>query len=504
MPDVEKHIRWEKHRKIIKDQAYFPKFRKDSIYKIGNNFYCEICNLVLPDINKTAEHIKTDKHKKLKSNPETEAKAFIGQFDSGYVIINKVILNSSQWNSIVDGRCHLCEVDVQHPDEHIGVEDHVVRLIQAETTYEGDRYYRKVNENYHCFTCKKVFSTEDFENHWSTCENYDVIDINKLKAGPSTKSKGTVTDDILKVAELEKKLVETLHVAYNIDEENNIAICKYCSEAVAINFKTMITHVKDQHNKPEAKPKGSDESSEDEVVYQEVPDYGKRRSELSQYGKKHSIKLNHNGGKGLCLLCDKYISAHKSNFKAHIKGAIHQGHLVLLGLKEPKEGHKTTEVYQSKSILDCSITYSQSEKMFSINNDVSFDVNSFFFIKPVEKDPHFKKAKCFLCDEYFPQGKELEHCGSPAHRSKFLSANVVKFHGQGEPSDFIREIRTNLFHCGYCNQTLPFLEQLRQHCVTDNHILMQEEHNNFLLNTVPIDTDHDDAYTQLLNCAFDE
>lgn len=66
------------------------------------------------------------------------------------------------------------------------------------------------------------------------------------------------------------------------------------------------------------------------------------------------------------------------------------------------------------------------------------------------------------------------------------------------------QIRTNLFHCGYCNQTLPFVEQLRQHCVTDNHILMQEEHNNFLLNTVPIDTDADDAYTQLLNCAFDE
>lgn len=34
VPDVEKHIRWEKHRKIIRDQAYFPKFRKDAIYKV--------------------------------------------------------------------------------------------------------------------------------------------------------------------------------------------------------------------------------------------------------------------------------------------------------------------------------------------------------------------------------------------------------------------------------------------------------------------------------------
>ncbi|CAH0597703.1 unnamed protein product [Chrysodeixis includens] len=480
--------------------------KDETIYnvQIGNNFYCELCNHVSSGITKIAEHIKTDKHKALKTNPETEAKSFIGQFDSGYVIINKVILNSSQWNSIVDGRCHLCDVGVERPEEHIQIEDHIIRLIQAETVYDDERYYRKVNENYHCFTCKKIFSSEDFDNHWSTCENFDVIDINKLKAGPSTKTKGAVTEDILQVSELEKKLVETLHIAYDIDEENNLAICRYCGSVVAINFKTMITHVKDQHNKPEPAPKGSDESSEDEVVYQEVTDYGKRRHELSQYGKKHSIKLNHNGGKGLCLICDKYISAHKNNFKAHVKGGIHQGHLVLLGLKEPKEVNRTTELHQTKSIFECSIAYSSSEKMFVVNNDVSYDVNSFFLIRPVEKDPHFKKTKCFVCSELFPQGQEREHCATPAHRSNFLATKVVKFEGQGEPSAYIRELRTNLFHCGYCNQTLPFLEQLRHHCMTCNHVFLQEEHTNFHLTTVPIDTSGPavDVYDHLMTCAF--
>lgn len=37
--DVEKHIRWEKHRKIIKGLEYFPKFKKERVYKVWSNYY---------------------------------------------------------------------------------------------------------------------------------------------------------------------------------------------------------------------------------------------------------------------------------------------------------------------------------------------------------------------------------------------------------------------------------------------------------------------------------
>lgn len=36
LAEVEKHIRWETHRKSVKSQTRSPKFKKEAIYKVRN------------------------------------------------------------------------------------------------------------------------------------------------------------------------------------------------------------------------------------------------------------------------------------------------------------------------------------------------------------------------------------------------------------------------------------------------------------------------------------
>lgn len=253
------------------------------------------------------------------------------------------------------------------------------------------------------------------------CENADEIKKNKLKEVGS-KPKNYITGD------LEKELINTLKEFFYIEEYNDFATCKYCSIVVPLNFLSMIEHMKGQHDNqqvPEGKvkTKGSDESSEGEVVYREVIDNGKRRAELAKYGKIHSIKMNYNGSRGWCMLCDKYLSAHKNIFKEHTKGAIHRGHLELQDLKKAKK--RSCRKYKSKSILQYRLEYACDKKAFLINMYYCIDVLTFFFLRQIENDPHYKKTKCYACNEMFPQGQERDHCMNPKHMNNFMAANVA-------------------------------------------------------------------------------
>ncbi|XP_075986810.1 uncharacterized protein LOC142983696 [Anticarsia gemmatalis] len=464
IPDIEKHIRWEKHRKIIKDQTCLTKFRKDSIYKIGSCYYCEICNLVTSNMASLKEHVKSEKHELLKNKPDAIIKKPAGLFDSGYVIINKVILNLAQWNSIVEGKCRLCCVNVNTIDDHISTQEHIIKLIQTETNYKDNLSYRKIDENtYHCFSCKKIFAADDFEPHLATCENTDEIEIKKLKEAKSSRNVEAMTGSVGKMDYLEKQLLVTLEDFYEMDEITNTAKCKHCPKLMSINFKSLIEHMKYQHDKTKQYT-SSEESEEEPVIYRHVADNGLKRSRLARYGRSHYIKLNHNGGKGYCNVCDRFLSANLKLFKTHCKGIIHRGHLELRGIKKPRPRDPVN--YNSLSIRSYTIDlrYSPEERVVWINGEFCVSVNSYYMIYVIQKNNHYKKTKCFACDLIISHGEERDHCLSTAHMNNFYDAQILM-----RSNEFVREVRPNLFHCGFCNLTVPFADALEKHLLTFKH-----------------------------------
>ncbi|CAH1641478.1 unnamed protein product [Spodoptera littoralis] len=507
IPEVEKHIRWEKHRTFLKNQSYISSYKKDCILKIHEHFYCEICNYVFTDKDHIIIHIESESHisTKMKRNtgPPTEPPKFIGIYDSEYVVIKKVILDMPQWNTITNQKCYVCDEEVPNTliRKHMKFGGHIINLIQSKTIYEEERYYRLVCRNQRfCFTCKKTFSAEDFDDHWSTCQNIEVLEIQRLK-----ETRTAAMEDIAKMQEIQKKLISTVQEFYWVDEKNNIATCRYCKTVVNILFKPMIDHMKNKHDNHQS----SDESSSDEEVqFSEVIDFGKRRKELAEFGRQHHVRLNHNASKGWCSVCDCYMSAHKRVFKIHIRGYIHKGFLEIQGLTPPVHEPEPRD-FKTISVYDYSLEYIPSEKAFHIDNKYVVDVFSFFLLFKIEGNPHVKKTKCFACNELIAQGQERKHCETAEHKEKFLEAKLIE-PGKNKDApnfgEYIREIKPNLYHCGLCNRTFPFRASLEFHKASNGH---QSIKTNRIVNpeapAIVFNTRHDDVYIKLLTiCLKDQ
>lgn len=240
--------------------------------------------------------------------------------------------------------------------------------------------------------------------------------------------------DIGKMHEMEIELVNALRQFYNIDETKQTCNCKKCYENVGIDFVNMMNHMKDAHKTKNLLSSSSE--SDSTVVFREIPDHGVKRSKLKKYGTPHHIKMNFNGSKGYCKLCDRYLSANKSLFRDHVKGAIHRGYLELLGLKRPKIREDVKYGKQSIKSYLYNLQSLPELLAFWIKGELPVNIHSFFLIYVIPDDPHYRKTKCFACDEVFPQGNEREHCLTSQHKKNFFAAEVLS-----KSDEFVREVR---------------------------------------------------------------
>ena len=287
----------------------------------------------------------------------------------------------------------------------------------------------KVNK-YHCLTCKDVFSAQNMYEHGKICKNVDESDSNKQKEREGVKPK-----------QIYNRRVRRLLEFFLVDKLTHSATCKQCKTRVSINFPVMFKHLYNHYDSEELKtfphfePDTEGTFEEKAKKYFEITDHGKRRMELAKYGKENSIKLNFNGRKGWCLLCNRFMTAHKNSFEQHVIGATHQGNLELGGIINLNI-HDARPV-KTKSIFMCRLEFLFESEEFYILDCLRIDVFSFFLLYRIE-DPHFKKTKCFACDELVPQGQESEHCKTAKHKRKFRAAKyVMSFEDDGE---FIREV----------------------------------------------------------------
>ncbi|KAL4708578.1 hypothetical protein ACJJTC_014186 [Scirpophaga incertulas] len=480
--DVEKHMRWENHRKALKTQTYFPRFRRDFIYKLedSNLYYCEVCNLIIPTLSDVPSHINGCEHKHNKANPITDNDIENSKckYDCGFVIVYNIIVTAQQWHSIYMRKCIMCSENLLDAMDHINSPRHVLKLISSRVIMRNKSdYYRMINaEFFYCFTCKKAVAYENFEDHWSGEEHKNNKPISLTNV--TTLSPNSNED---KKRELSRKLIETQRDYFDIDLATLGATCKECKVIVYLDFKVMLEHRKSHKNSQmeakEEKPEypvqsSSDEEEQEEVAYQTVVDHGKRRSELSQFGKLQYIRLNPGGGRGYCSLCHATLSASMKVFKEHVRGACHKGHLEIKGIRKSRE-HSIPSA-KTMTLMDFLeiIYYSRSMRVMYINRSFCVDVPGFLFVSRVVKDPHYLKTKCFACDVFYPTGKDETHYRSLEHKKNFLAAKVLII-----KDEFVREVRPDIYHCGMCNQAYAFWEHMAKHLTSTKHIKRKNNSN---------------------------
>lgn len=296
------------------------------------------------------------------------------------------------------------------------------------------------NDKYHCFSCKKVYSAQEFSDHCSSREDVEASSIVQSEEITSSESVENRTEIEANVNQPHVQPISHFQDLFNMSAENNLATCKTCNAEVAVDLITMLTHVTNHHSGLAMNRTPNTTSSNINVPSQEnvcgqIKDHGKQRSELAKYGKEHSIKLIFPSSKGWCFICDRYLSAHKRIFEEHVNGTTHQGNLELQGLVSPKS--RNTESIETKSILECNLEHITKHKEFLFSNCLRINVYSLFLIFKIE-DKHRKKVKCYACNELFPHGQEQVHCSSHKHKTNFLAAKIViKLEKMGQ---FIREV----------------------------------------------------------------
>ncbi|XP_061723365.1 uncharacterized protein LOC133529626 [Cydia pomonella] len=473
--DLEKHLRWEKHRKNIKDLSPMPKFKRDRIFKIDDKYFCEHCNQIFSTISEIPKHIQDEYHQKRKAEPEMELRPSLCKRESGITFIGKdnnmIKIPNKEWYGIIDSRCIFCDVDVDHFMKHISWSDHMITMIQSKIVLnEEGIFYREFKDKYgYCFLCKTTFQIQSKKDHWK-----DELHIEKTKAHNESNAK-TYQEKKLDVA---IKLINTQKDYFDIDLENRVATCKICTAYVNINFKYMIEHKK-IHNITD-KDKIKQTPVDMEKVFKslrikrskkEIYDHGKIRAELAKFGRENFIKLVFPGDKGYCLLCGTYMSAHMKKFTEHMNGYIHMAQLDLKnGKAHVKPAYKTTNM---KNFIE-TISFSKDLHALWINKQFAVDVTSLALVSKIS-DPQCEKFQCYACDNTYKQKEFEEHCLSEMHRKIFLNSEVITT----IEDEFIREVCPNLYHCAVCNLMFAFWDTLDKHIRSSKHktvkTVMQDE-----------------------------
>lgn len=280
----------------------------------------------------------------------------------------------------------------------------------------------------------------------------------------------TVKQSSSKNPDIADKLQEFQKENIDINLEKSKATCKTCNFTPAFTVKAILEHIK-MHKKAENDSPGfiaasqSDEEDADEdideegwetdsaeaendseseeekenLIFMGNIDHGKLRAELSKFGKQHYIKLVREGSKGYCTLCDSYISAHIKNFKQHVNGAKHVGHIALKrGAQNATNQENKQKEYETKTLKQYlkNIFFVKQMDDFWINRKLCIDKHSFSLVCHLENNGKYDKMKCFMCDEVFPSDKDQLHCQLPEHKNKLFATKVL----YTLKKEFVREV----------------------------------------------------------------
>lgn len=303
----------------------------------------------------------------------------------------------------------------------------------------------------YCFICKKTASVKPHASHWDDQEHID----NKATSIAKTSHSGDSplsSRPMSKKDEYMKRLIEIQKQMFKIDVMKQEAVCIECKEVVKFRGDEMMSH-QEAHLKANASPvkkqtpkklkegcvteaEDGTKDSEDKVTFNEIPDHGKRRSEMAQYGRENFIKLNAGGSKGYCSLCNIYLSGHIRLFKEHVGGKQHEGHLNLKGLKAPKRRELPLYEYNSLKGFLKTIHYANTLYVFWLNQSLCVDIHSFILVSPVINKLNDRKTKCFACDVEYDTGHDREHITNAQHKKNFLEAVVITTLS----TEFVREV----------------------------------------------------------------
>ncbi|XP_050357495.1 uncharacterized protein LOC126778132 isoform X2 [Nymphalis io] len=478
--NCDKHISGANHKEKMNSIKYVEKFEEDGIKKIRNKYFCELCNQLISVFARVKMHVNEPSHIKKKHI------GWLKRIDNVVVAFDSIMIDDTSWQGLCDNSCTICNMEYDDEVTHKNSPTHMLNLIQSKVEFDKNKnLYRKVDESsVQCLTCNLVqaLDTNHFDSPQHTqmiqaaCDGYKAMTQQKnLNVNVNENSK-KYTSTYVYDDKSEEKVCKVFGAENYISyDQNNMTWCILCDWILDVSVVTK--HINGEH-------------------HQTILDLHKKR--LTALQMKNSNYSYYDNEQQKIIALD-YVNKFQVPEK---KGTLVARPVFLKpgGVEQPLQGNSPKS---SKVPKDCKDTASSgtfldvethsspkikktkdpmSERMplkdfvetiagvknvifkdIVINNKFCINTLSFGFIAFVSEKV---RMKCYVCDENILYTAFESHSDSPKHERAMKDSLILTQHD----TEFIREMQSGSFHCGYCNIFEKSWNEIEDHLKTSLHI----------------------------------
>ncbi|KAL4708495.1 hypothetical protein ACJJTC_014103 [Scirpophaga incertulas] len=289
---------------------------------------------------------------------------------------------------------------------------------------------------------------------------------------------------------------------FNLDFISEIAFCRRCGESVELNSDVVMSHI-EKHNIShkernlsrvpyqcevdmtkslsveenslsstvlKSKRVGIPEEVKEPDLFnsgqasdtksEESGDKSSSCNDPAEFARKNKLTFNTKNDNAYCRVCEKRLPSSLPSMKEHVRGRSHQKN-VATTLNPPKNPRKSFAKCTLNRFIKEEISIIQflyKEKI--LNGKFCISENSYNCITERSCSP-----RCHLCEVNVMQHEIATHVDDYTHKLAMSNTFVLK----DWDSEFVREIRPDLYHCGFCNFVSVDLENLQQHFNSIEH-----------------------------------
>ncbi|XP_048486441.1 transcriptional regulator ATRX homolog [Plutella xylostella] len=257
-------------------------------------------------------------------------------------------------------------------------------------------------------------------------------------------------------AEFQKKNVQ-------IDLINDKAYCSDCSQTVKFIFEDIEKHIADHKNKVAASTGEKYPAFNKSDCKKTAPAKSAVKTEVmideetEKFAEDNQLRLIQSSNMAFCTPCQLKVPLSLKSMKQHVNGT---GHQTLQ--KKPEVERPESPLYRTKPMKYFVETCTIVENMFRhdavINDDICVNVSSFMFLTQMDG-----VIECLACDETVNDAEE--HHKTKMHQKVMQETPVL----YTIDSEFIREVRDEIYHCGFCNETEAGWDDLQEHLKSYPH-----------------------------------
>ncbi|XP_063834580.1 uncharacterized protein LOC135083768 isoform X2 [Ostrinia nubilalis] len=461
--EIEAHIGLHAHKNNMNSAQLVEELKEDHILKIDDTtFQCITCNTVLM-LSDIVTHFEDSKHIDILQNCKSKlVNETFESNDTQALDTPNDCGKSSSSEALNSAEGSIDEYDpspVWALDDTLTALDDTVtatsennasKILESVTSFEKN----EVNINFENETalCKKCLGNIDFE--YNSIESH----IEEHKRYPKKRNVAYVHFP----CEADMRIHRPTATAKMIPVASSVGNCS--NE----NVKNKIVPRLNKHRN-----ENTTESDNSGIVNDQHTNNNEQKDDdLEAFAKQNQFTLHSGKHSAFCKLCGTNVPSSLKAMKEHMEGNGHRSRMASSRSHSRSRSSSSTREQDFRKMP----TEDYIDELLTIENlflgHVKI-VNDKFCIRPSSFHlitENGGRVRCQLCEITIAPWENTAHINSVTHQRRFKKVPVL----WTIASEFVREVRPGLFHCGFCNIIEAGVKPLENHFRSSEHQVRKE------------------------------